>query len=240
MLKYSFGHSCGSYLSKSLKVSDIKCPSVSKVPVKISHTGVYVCESTDNQSRIYFIWRLMKQPADWKQLLDNQQVSRVSRWAGSAGELWSQRLSAPLKARLNSLARPAPFAHLCERAVKKKGSQRPDCGTSAVFRRRGEAWPLRHAGAAPSPLKATFFYSHVLPEQTALLSGPVPALTGHCPGNMHCCSMQIRSHWDRGSGRGHPELSSRDRGRRPANKWKFALNPRDNRGRGWGRASKPR
>lgn len=106
---------------KSLKVSDIKCPSVSKVPVKISHTGVYVCESTDYQSRVYFIWRLMKQPADWKQLLDNQQVSRVSRWAGSAGELWSQRLSAPLKARLNSLARPAPFAHLCERAVEKRG-----------------------------------------------------------------------------------------------------------------------
>lgn len=137
MLKYSFGHSCGSYLSKSLKVSDIKCPSVSKVPVKISHTGVYVCESTDNQSRIYFIWRLMKQPADWKQLLDNQQVSRVSRWAGSAGELWSQRLSAPLKARLNSLARPAPFAHLCERAVKKGESAsrlRYICCFSAAWR----------------------------------------------------------------------------------------------------------
>lgn len=176
----------------------------------------------------------------WNNLRTESSFLIISRWAGSAGELWSQRLSAPLKARLNSLARPAPFAHLCERAVKKKGSQRPDCGTSAVFRRRGEAWPPRHAGAAPSPLKATFFYSHVLPEQTALLSGPVPALTGHCPGNMHCCSMQIRSHWDRGSGRGHPELSSRDRGRRPANKWKFALNPRDNRGRGWGRASKPR
>lgn len=129
-----------------------------------------------------------------------------------------------------------PFAHLCER-VRKKSTLCPDCGTSAVF---GEAWPPRHAGAAPSPLKATFFYSHVLPEQTTLLSRPVPPLTGHCPGNMHCCSMQIWSHWDRDLGRGYPELRSRDRERRPANKWKFALNPLDNRGRGWGRASKPR
>lgn len=160
-----------------------------------------------------------------------QQVNRFSRWV------------------LIQVAPPSPktlsgsfFAMcflprllICVSGGKK--TRCPDCGTSAVF---AGAWPPRRAGAAPSPPKATFFYSHVLPEQTALLSGPVPPLTGHCPGNMHCCSMQICPHWDRDLGRGYPELRSQDRKRRLANKWKFALNPLDNRGRGWGRASKPR
>lgn len=137
----------------------------------------------------------------WPPLLVQQQVNQFSRWAP---DLFSK----------------SPFVYFWLRAfcprllicVKKKVQIAVHLLFSVAWRDPG---CHDHAGAAPSPPKATFFYSHVLPEQTALLSRPVPPLTGHCPGNMHCCSMQIRSHWDRGSGRGHPELSGRGRERRP-------------------------